>query len=273
MGTSSPNSGTSGSGTPLIPSWLEDDSNPANVPPVTSPPMPQPADPARYTAARTAFSKFARSGGSDRANLGRAVSGYVSRSSGGARGAAQRMGSSRATGARLLGFLNDAATRGVSEALKSLNLGSLAGRPLEDIFKGLADYVCPEGGNLDTAIARDAFFQTVADLTEDATVDLDNLNADQVQTIFEMFTTHAIEERILNEIGTRTINLPSDTAAINNVQAQLHDFIANGVADAMTRMGAGVQNLSQDQTLEFVEGLFERAFAVLAAMGDAEGDA
>jgi hypothetical protein len=278
MGTSTANSGTGGSGTPLIPSWLEDiesstDQSPKDTTaPAPRPPIPEPSDADRYRAPRTAFSRFARSGGSDRASLGRAVSGYVSRSSGGAGGAARRMGSSRRTGARLLGFLNDAVGRGVNEALRSLNLDGLAGRPVEEIFRGLADYFCPEGGNLDVAIARDAFFRTVADIVEGGVTDLDNLSTDQVQGIFEMFATHAIELRLYNEIGTRAITLPSDTAAIDNVQAQLHDFIANGVSDALSQMGDRLPNLSEGQLPEFVDGVLEKAFIVLAAMGDDEAN-
>lgn len=278
MGTSTANSGTSGNGTPLIPSWLDDASSDLNQPPadggspITPSPIPESGEPNRYTAPRTAFSKFARSGGSSRGSLGRAVSGYVSRSSGGAKGAAQRMGASRTTGGRLLGFLSDTANRGIGEALKSLNLDGLAGQPIGDIFRGLADYICPEGGSMDVGIARDAFFQTVVDLDESGIADLNNLNTDQVQTIFEMFTTHAIEDRIYNEIGTRAITLPTDMTAIDNVQIQLHDFISNGVADTLNDMKGRLQNLPQDKILEFVDDVYEQAFSVLAAMGEAENE-
>src|SRR6266704_1797850 len=216
MGTSNANRGTSGSGTPLIPSWLDDagstDQAPPSDGPTTRPPIPEPGQADRYTGPRAAFSRFARSGGADRASLGRAVSGYVSRSSGGAKGAARRMGSSRGAGARLLGFLNDVAGRGIAEALKSLNLVSLAGRPIEQIFTALADYICPEDGNPDIGLTRDAFIRTVADLTEGGVTDLDHLSVEQVQTVFEMLVTNAREDRIYNEIGIRAITLPSDTA-------------------------------------------------------------
>ena len=43
------------------------------------------------------------------------------------------MGSARGAGSRLLGFLSDAARRGATEALRALNLGALAGRPIEDM--------------------------------------------------------------------------------------------------------------------------------------------
>ena len=146
MGTSSAFGGPAG-GTPLVPSWLgmggdggtapdgvSPDGSPTGgsapaVPPVPPerPPIPPPGSTTRFVAARNNFSRFAGSGGRDRASLGRAVSHYVGTSSGGARAAAARMGSSRAAGGRLLGFLSDAVARGASEALRALNLGALAG--------------------------------------------------------------------------------------------------------------------------------------------------
>lgn len=279
MGTSTANGGTSGSGTPLEPSWLGNDGNSndqqipeGNTPSTPQQPISQAADPRRYTAPRNAFSRFARSGGASRSSLGSAVSGYVSRTSGGAQGAARRMGASRGTGERLLGFLNDAANRGINEALRSLDLSDLAGRSAGEIFKGLADYICPEGGNIDVAIARDAFYQTIVDLEAEGITDLNNMNGNQMQTIFEMFATHAIEDRIYNEIGTKAITLPTDIAAINNVQTQLHDFIGNGVTDALNGMKDRLRNLPQDKILEFVDDVYEQAFNVLQVMGEAEKD-
>ena len=173
MGTSTAYGGPSG-GTPLVPSWLGDadgggapaspepngpgsDGQPAsdgNTPPVppNRPPIPRAADPQRFAGARNSFTRFAGSGGSDRASLGRAVSKYVSTSAGGSRQAAQRMGASRNSGTRLLGFLADAQARGVREALRALDLESLAGRPITEIFVGLADYICLGAGTVDEGI-------------------------------------------------------------------------------------------------------------------------
>jgi hypothetical protein len=169
MGTSTAYGGPNG-GTPLVPSWLgedipvspsakpaagfDDSRLPDGAQPPTSPnrpPIPKAADPKRFSGARNSFTRFAGSGGSDRANLGRAISSYVSKSAGGSRQAAQRMGSSRGAGARLLGFLVNAQARGVREALRELNLESLAGRSITEIFVGLADYICPGAGTVDEA--------------------------------------------------------------------------------------------------------------------------
>jgi hypothetical protein len=275
MGTSTPSAGTSGTGTPLIPSWLNDSDPDEQPPPVKppfedEPPLPPPGEPDRFKAPRTAFSRFARSGGSDRASLGRAMAGYVSRTAGGPRNAASRMGASRAAGTRLLGFLGDVATRGVTEALRSLNLSRLAGKPLMEIFNGLADYVCPEGGDDDKSIARSAFVETLTDMTDAGVTDLDNLTGGEVATIFELFVTHSIELRLFNDVGTRAISLPADIEAVNAIQAQVHDFIANGVADAVAAMGGILPDLASDQLPGFVDKVYENAFRFLVAMGEAE---
>lgn len=288
MGTSS-TFGGQGGGTPLVPSWLGDDGAPPaaspgtppaggtpDVPPAglpARPPIPPAADPTRFSAARSNFSRFAGSGGSDRRSLGRAVSRYVGSSSGGARTAAARMGSARGSGSRLLGFLSDTVARGATEALIALNLGALAGRPIEEIFLGLTDYVCPDGGSIDEGIAREAFIETIADLAGAGITDLDGLTAEQMQTVFELYATNAIEARLCNDIGAKTIILPSDSREAVRVQVQLNDFIRRGVADALTVASAAAATLTPDRVLQFVGGIYEQAFGILQIMGNAEAEA
>ena len=305
MGTSNPYGGPGG-GTPLIPSWLGPDggdtgSPDPGIPPALSPngplplnpngplplnpngPLPVPPAPERlavppagapnrFTAPRGNFSRFAASGGTDRASLGRAVSRYVSTSAGGARQAAQRMGTSRRTAAGLLGFLNSAASGGAREALRALDLERLAGRPIEEIFLGLADYICPDGGSVDEGIARGAFIETITDLAEAGIADLDSLNVDQMQTIFEIYATNAIEARLCNDIGANAITLPANAAQALSVQEQLRDFIARGVADALSSARDGLEALTPQNVLGFVTRVYEQAFGILQSLGEAEAD-
>lgn len=292
MGTSSAYGGPGGS-TPLIPSWLEPDiigdGLPLNAPdsgsehdpqelepktpsPPNRPEIPALADPNRFSGPRNNFTRFARSGGSDRASLGRAVSGYVSTASGGARKAARHMGASRGAGARLLNFLTEAQVHGAKEALKTLNLEGLAGRPIDEVFLGLADYICPNVGTVDEGIAREAFVETIIELTTIGVTDLDALTPDQMQTVFEMYATHAIEARLCNDIGTKIITAPADAQTAIRVQEQLRDFICNAVSDALTTARTETPTLTQDLALSFVDSVYERAFDILQALGDAEAD-
>lgn len=292
MGTSSVFGGQGGN-SPLVPSFVGDagapsssdaadgadgaadgGSPPPNPPqPPQRPPIPPNGDAARFTAARNNFSRYASSGGADRASLGRAISHYVGSSTGGARGAAARMGSARGAGSRLLSFLSDATTRGVAEALRSLNLGSLAGRPVEEIFLGLADYVCPDGGSVDEGIAREAFVETIVDLADAGITDLDTLTENQMQTVFELYASNAIEARLCNDIGTKAVMLPASAREAATVQAQLNDFIRRGVADALTAARTAAAALTPDRVLGFVTRIYEQAFDILRIMGDGEAAA
>lgn len=287
MGTSNAYGGASG-GMPLIPTWLQGDSGAGASdgdgttstapdgasPAVPAAPAPRPLVPGgasdRFTSARTNFTRFVSSSGSDRRSLGRAVSQYVSKSVGGARQASQRMGSSRGVGAGLVRFLNEASTNGVREALRTLNLESLAGRPIEEVFAGLADYICPEGGSIDEGIARDAFVETIADLATAGIADIDALTSGQIQTVFELFATHSIEARICNDIGTKVVTLPADLRTAERIQAQLRDFIQRGVSDAINAVGMNFQVLTPDAVMDFVTSVYQSAFEVLQTMGDGE---
>lgn len=289
MGTSNAYGGAGG-GTPLIPTWLQGeggaaagagvgdqaqppspDGTPPAVPPAPAPQLPAPIGASdRFTSARNNFTRFANSNGSDRRSLGRAVSQYVSKSVGGSHQAARRMGSSQGAGAGLVRFLNSIGTDGVREALRALNLESLAGRPIEEVFAGLADYICPEGGSIDEGIARDAFVETIADLAGAGITDIDALTPGQIQTVFELYATHAIEARICNDIGTKVVTMPSDPRAAERVQAQLRDFIQRGVSDAINAASVNVQSLTADAVMGFVTDVYQSAFEVLQMRGDEE---
>lgn len=293
MGTSTAYGGPGG-GTPLVPSWLgggdggnappnpagagaDPDGQPAAdgaAPPAppNQPPIPKTADPQRFSDARKSFTRFAGSGGSDRASLGRAVSKYVSTSAGGARHAAQRMGASRGAGARLLGFLADAQARSLRDALRALDLESLAGRPITEIFVGLADYICPGAGTVDEGIAREAYIETIVELASEGLTDLTTFTPDQMQTVFELYATHAIAARICNDIGTKAVTMPTDAQAAHRVEQQLRDFIRGAVSDALTRARTETPNLTPERIQVFVDAVYESAFAILQTLGDAEAN-
>jgi hypothetical protein len=182
------------------------------------------------------------------------------------------MGSARGAGSRLLGFLSDAVRRGATDALRALNLGALAGRPIEEIFLGLADYVCPDGGTIDEGIAREAFIETIAELAGAGITDLDGLTLDQMQTVFELYATNSIEARLCNDIGLKLVILPSDSRQAARVQAQLKDFIRRAVADSLTRARAAAIGLTLDRVLAFVSGIYEQAFDILQIMGETEAE-
>jgi hypothetical protein len=148
----------------------------------------------------------------------------------------------------------------------------LAGRPVEEIFLGLADYVCPEGGTVDEGISRDAFIETIVDLANSGITSLDGLTVDQMQTVLELYATHAIEARLYNDIGVQAITLPADVKAVEQVQAQLHDFIRGGVADALTAAHDELVALTPENVFGFVQSVYETAFDILRTLGESEDE-
>ena len=74
----------------------------------------------------------------------------------------------------------------------------------------------------------------------------------------------------MQRYGKRATTFPSDVHGAAQVQVQLHDFIQRGVADALAAAGVAATTLTPERVLEFVEGVYEEAFAILQIMGDAE---
>lgn len=282
MGTSSAYGGPSG-GTPLVPSWLGGDASPtkegdSSVPPdgskesspASKPVIPPNGDSLRFRRARADFSRYARSGGSDRRSMGRAIARYVSVSVGGARQAAQRMGVSRDAGAQILSFLTDVQKRGTQEALRALDLEGLAGRPINEVFIALADHVCPNGGSVDEGIAREAFVETIIEFATWGVADLEALTPEQMDTFFETYVTHTIEARIYNDIGSKGIVVPEDVQAGIRAQQQLHEFIRNRVRDTLSSARQETHELTSNVIHAFVDSVYESAFSLLQQLGEAE---
>lgn len=282
MGTSTSNKGTQGTGTPIIPSWQNSNvgfehaneiSGTGNLIPnevFEEEPFVQQEDleSNRYRDARTEFTRFVRSKGTDTDSLKRALSKYVSRTSNGAKGASRKMGASRKTAANLLKFLTSVQTKGFEQALKLFNLGELVGESLQDIFIQLSDYICPEGGTVDIGIARDAFMKTIADITSQGVTDLENLSLERLTMIMEIYLTHTIEEKIYNEIGTKGIALPQDENIAENLDDQIRDFIKGQVIDSLSTSKDSIQNLQQKDVLKFIDNIYEQTFQILQNLGE-----
>jgi hypothetical protein len=291
MGTSK-SFGGQGNNTPLVPDWLDEEipifpkvpdipipekeeqqegkepkpTIPPNIPPL----VPAVISPNRFRVARKNFTHYASSNGSDGASFGRAISHYVTETTGGAQSAAKRMGTSRKSGKLLLGFLSSTISVGAQEALKELDLEKLTGLPIEGIFLGMIDYICPDGGAIDEGIARDAFIETIADLVENGITDLNTLNYEQMQTVFELYVTHTIVNRLYNDIGTKAIQIPSEPRIAIRIQLQIEDFIRRGVSDALIQKQDGFRELNMTSIHYLVNQVYEDAFMFLQNLGDLE---
>ncbi len=233
--------------------------------------MPPAPPPDRFRSARRNFSQFAGSGGGDTRALRRGVRDYVRSGAGSSRNATARMGASRTAARGVLGVLRDFQRDGAGATLRRLNLGDLAGRPLADVFLGLTDIVCQDGGSIDEGIARDAWLETIADLGVLAVADVDTLTGEQIRDAFLSFIARSIEGRLFQDIGTKGFKFAADLAAIEAFERQLRSYIRRAVRDSFTGDLAAPAALSDQQIRTIVDRTYDDAWDILVTWGDAAG--
>lgn len=290
MGTSGSSRGP-GSNTPLVPTWLDEpaadqlpgsdsqgdendigDGDGTNDQPDTASPPIQPATtPTRFRSARGNFSRFASSGGNDHGALRRAVRDYVRSGTGGSRNATRRMGASRAAASSTLGIFRGFQRDGVDATLRRLNLVNFIGRPSEDVFLGLTEVICQDGGSIDEGIARDAWLETVTEIDQFGIEDLSSLTIDQMQEVFLAFVAHAIEKRLFQDIGAKGLSMPADLSAIEAFESQFKSYIRRSVRDSFSSDLAQLETLSDQQIKSIVDKTYREAWGLLELWGDAEG--
>lgn len=179
------------------------------------------------------------------------------------------MGASRAAGARLLGVVRDVQRLGAVETLRQLNLPGLAGQPAADVFLAILEFICPPGGAVDEAIARQAMLETIGDLAEAGMGDFDTMTADQMQEFFLDFVARSIEGRVMADLGARGVTLPDDVAAVESAQQQLHDFVMGCTRGELSGRLEGVESLGDRDVERVVNEIYEAAFELVAAAGEA----
>lgn len=296
MGTSG-SSGGPGGGTPLVPSWLGDapaglppdadgdaspadgaeghpgegDTGEATVTPDPLPPIPPTPPPARFQSARRNFSAFAGSGGTDGRALRRAARDYVRSGTGGNRNATRRMGAARAAAGGALGVFRGFQGDGTDATLRRFNLGNLVGRPVVDLFLGLTDVICPNGGLIDEGMARDAWLETVGDLDELGIDDTTTLSAGQMQEFFLAFVAHSIEARLFQDIGVNGLKIAADLDAIEAFEAEFRTYVRRSVRDSFSGDLTGLATLSDQEIATIVDQTYEEAWDLLGTLGDDEG--
>ncbi len=263
--------------TPLVPDWLDEEpldfprEPDLNIPKTPDKPILFEPEPYRFTRPRTDFTRYAISDGSDRRSLAKAISHYVSESLGGPRNASKRMYVSRKSGKALLGFLSNTIALGPAEALKQLNLEALIGQPIEDVFSELTDLFFPDGGELDDGIARDAFIEAIAEMHLYGITDLDSMDEENVKVFFSLYVTQTIEIRLIADIGTKAIQVPSNPEMAIRVQKQLQEFVSGAVSDAVSDSGFDFKEIRSDTLGKLVDEVYERAYGLLNMLGEAEG--
>lgn len=217
--------------------------------------------------ARGNFTRGART--SDARAILRGAGNYVSAGRGG-RATARRMANSRAVAGGVASLANSFANRGPAEALRRFNLDGMAGAPAEDVFVALTDMLCPAGGTIDEAIARNAMLESVADLAAAGVGNFDELSADDLRELFIGVVSRSIEGKIINEAGTNSVSVPDNIARIEQAYQMLHDFVDGCVRDEFEAGGRDLSDMDADTTESFVDDLYAAAMDLIQALGEAE---
>lgn len=229
MGTSKPYGGP-GNKPPLLPPWalggdspapppIPPDNDPVPTPPPLPPPQPinppppvlpplptPPIIPGAWGQARRAMGNFARGGG--RRELQNAARKYV-QAKGGAARATRLATNGRAVTGSLGGFLSDVARRGVNEALRTLGLANIIGRPIEDVLTAIANALAPDGATLEEVAAREATTDTLVTIFTQQGVDeaglerLTALDAEGIREAIKLSVAGYIYHRWLQELGQK----------------------------------------------------------------------
>jgi hypothetical protein len=261
MGTSTSNGGQNGN-TPLVPSWLEDGDNQLE----DDKPIPPPADGDRFRMPRSNFTRYVNEGGRSSHNLRKSTSQYVKQSLGGSKNATSRLGSARNSTERLVAFFNSISRNGVAETSRIYGLGDIIGKSARDVFLHIMDFVCPDGGPTDEGIARSSYIETLMTLTDLEDKTIETLTDDEFLAFTKTYMTNVIQERLLNDIGNKTISLPDDTATVEIIQNQVKDFISGSVSDAINDLHVEIKSIDTNHTRDIVDSVYERAYSILSEL-------
>ncbi|HEY8803949.1 MAG TPA: Qat anti-phage system associated protein QatB [Clostridium sp.] len=266
MGTSNSNQGQKG-GTPLVPSWLDDDGTNGDIEPEDRP-IPPLGDNERFRIPRGDFTKYVNSSGRNGTYLHKAVNGYVNNSLGGAKNATSRLGAAKASSGRLISIFNGISNSGLNSTLEEHGLGTLIGRSVNEIFIGIVDFICPDGGSTDEGIARSSFIETLSILDELGITDIDEMNENQFLTLTETYISNVIQARLINDIGNKSINLPDDIGTVDAIQNQIGAFIQGAVCDAIVQLDMSIRNITPEETRNIVEKIYETSYTILGSIYD-----
>ena len=238
---------------------------PTPTTPVPYPPMSTVRTGSGFRAARSNLTRGART--SDERSIRRAAGRYVSAIGGGS-AAASRMRNSQAVTSGVARLARSFANQGPVEALRRLDLDGMAGAPAEDVFVAVTDVICPAGGTIDEAIARDAMLETVASFAAAGVGSFDGLSADDLREFFVGVLSRSIEGRILNEVGTNAVSVPSDIDGVEHVQNMLHDFIEGCVRDRFEASESDLSDLDTSAIDSFVGDLYAATLDLVKALGE-----
>ncbi len=198
--------------------------------------------------------------------LSRSIGSFVRQGSGGAGNASRRLSStSGGAVARFGDILFEAASEGIRETVRRLNLEALASRSLAEIYASLVDFVCGDGGDLEDSMNRDAYMHALEEIIAVPEIDLEKPSVDTINLLIERFIAGTIDNRIKNGIASGIVLLPKDIEQVKLAQADIRQFVGGAVKEAMARTG---KLFARSAIRETIDRVYEWAMAVLGTYGD-----
>ena len=258
MGTSTSNPGQKG-GTPLIPSWLDDNNF-----------DPQPQAPDRFSVPRGSFTRFIndnRTGNGGRSgHLSRATSHYVRNTLGGSSNATARLGAARRSTTQMFSIFNSIITHGVAESQRLFRLGDIIGKKAADALLMIGKFICPDGGSTDEGIARDSYIEAIIAMPELQDKNIEDLSPPEFLAFTEHYMSRVIEDRLINDIGNKCFSLPDSVAQIDEIQRQLSGFISGAVSDAVSKLNVDISRINSSQASAIVDSIYKKSYDLLAGL-------
>lgn len=178
------------------------------------------------------------------------------------------MGSSRQTSVGLLTFARDFATVGPVEALRPFNLEAFAQAPVADVFPQILEALCPPGGTIDEAIARQAMLDAIARLCDRFDGPVGALTPDSLRDLFLDFVASSIEGRLLNDIGTRLVDLPDSVSTLDGLSKDVRDFIDNCVTNSLGDRLQDVAAIPSADIQTTVDAIYQATFTYIETFAD-----
>ena len=164
----------------------------------------------------------------------RAISSYVRTGLGGSQNAVKRMGAARGGAINALRVFRDLLHDGAKKTLENLNLGNLVGASAEKIYLRLIDFIPGIGGRFDQGVTRNAWASACAELSQDhSDINIDQITAEQMRSMFESFLSNAIEGIIMGDIGVNALKMLPDEKKIDALHKELNSYIRRSVSDAI----------------------------------------
>lgn len=192
-------------GSPLIPSWAEQDPPPPGAPQPQPPQNQEVLEPRRTTGLRRALKDYLKTGDE---RIGRRALGHYARGSagGGAAGAA-RLGRAARIGGQVFGALSGAG-RGEAPAPGSFDISTLAGHSVADAIAAIVDAFCPPG-ILDEDTIRASLAESLAEaLTGADQFDPAALDDFTVVVAMRCFVAEMVFAAVAAEQGQAAANIP-----------------------------------------------------------------